>query len=389
MTSYPATGRPFRLGILGGGQLGRMLCQAAIPYDVEIHVLDPNPQCPAAEVCHKFTPGSFQDKATVIAFAQDLDALTVEIEDVSTEALKELTAQGLHVAPGPDTLETIRDKGIQKQHYADHQIPTMPFELFQDAAEVRQAIQDSRWQYPFVQKTRTGGYDGQGVTLIRSEEQLNKLFDAPSVLEQLCDIDKEIAVIVARNSQGEILTYDPVEMVFDPEANLIDYLQYPADLSPEVAESCRKIAKQTAESLKIEGLLAVELFLDQTGVVYVNEVAPRPHNSGHQSIESSVTSQYEQHLRIVLGMPLGNTEIKMPSIMLNLVGEPGADGPTMVLGMQECLQIPGVKVHLYGKVDCRANRKMGHVTIVDSDLQRASESLQEVRAKLKITSSNV
>lgn len=386
MSAYPATGRPFKLGILGGGQLGRMLCQAAIPYDVEINVLDPDPSCPAAEVCHQYTQGSFKDEQSVLDFAQGLDALTVEIEDVSTEALLKLSAQGIHVAPGPQTLETIRDKGIQKQHFDDHGIPTMPFENFKNAQAIQEAIQEGRWSLPVVQKIRTGGYDGQGVKVLKDASSLAQAFDAPSLLEQMCNIDKEIAVIVARNEAGEILTYDPVEMVFDPEANLIDYLLYPADIDQGTSLKCREIAQRTAESLKIEGLLAVELFLSQDGEIYVNEVAPRPHNSGHQSIESSVTSQYEQHLRIVLGMPLGNTDIKMPSIMLNLVGEPGSDGSTVVKGMSSCLAIPGVKVHLYGKVNCRAGRKMGHVTIVDSDLNQASRSLELVRQHLKIQS---
>lgn len=386
MADYPTTGRPFVLGILGGGQLGRMLCQAAIPYDVEINVLDPDSSCPAAEVCHSYTQGSFRDKETVLKFAQGLDALTVEIEDVHTEALAELAAQGLHIAPGPIVLDTIRDKGIQKEHYAMQNIPTMPFELFANAQEIKEAVNAGRWDFPFVQKIRTGGYDGQGVTVVRDASELKNIFDAPSVIEQMCNIQKEIAVIVGRAESGEIKTYDPVEMVFNPEANLIDYLRYPAELESTVAEKCRAIAQKTAESFAIEGILAVELFLDQSGGIFVNEVAPRPHNSGHQSIESSVTSQYEQHLRIVLGVPLGNTDIKTPSIMLNVVGSKGSNGPTKVTGLKECLELPGVKVHLYGKTECRANRKMGHITIVDPDLKRANQSLEVVRKNLKITS---
>lgn len=386
LAQYPLNGRSFRLGILGGGQLGRMLCQAAIPYDVEVKVIDPEALSPASQVCHEFVHGSFQDYDSVVQFAQDLDALTVEIENVNIEALEYLADRGLKIAPSADVLRTIRDKGIQKRHYAQHDLPTMPFELFEHADEVRAAVAEGRWKFPFVLKTRTGGYDGQGVMLVRDESRLDKLFDTPVIAEQMCNIDKEIAVIIARDTLGGIVAYDPVEMVFDPEANLIDYLRYPANLSPSLSQECIALALRAAESFQIEGLLAVELFITQEKQVVINEVAPRPHNSGHQSIESSVTSQYEQHLRILLDLPLGDTTIKTPSLMLNLVGASHSDGPTRVDGMKETCALPGTKVHLYGKKHCRAGRKMGHVTIVDQDLERAAKSLEIVRDNLVIRS---
>jgi 5-(carboxyamino)imidazole ribonucleotide synthase len=381
--TYPLVGRTFRLGILGGGQLGRMLVQSAIPYDVELAVLDPHKKCPASEVCHDYVEGSFANKEDVLAFAKDLDALTVEIENVSTEALEELESQGLTVHPSSRVLKTIRDKGIQKEFFYSRDIPTLSFQLVENKAELIERIDAGEFSYPFVQKARTGGYDGQGVQLIRSAEQIDKAFDCPSVIEPLCDIDKEISVIVARGVDGATVTYDPIEMVFDPDANLIDHLTYPATLSDEIAQRCIDIAESAAKALEIVGLLAVELFVEKDGTVWINEVAPRPHNSGHQTIEASATSQYEQHLRCVLELPLGNTDVKQPSMMLNLVAE--ESGPTKIEGLRETMALPGVKVHLYGKHECRPNRKMGHVTVLFNDHQEALKTVQEVRSNLRIT----
>jgi 5-(carboxyamino)imidazole ribonucleotide synthase len=381
--NYPVVGRTFRLGILGGGQLGRMLVQAAIPYDVELVVMDPQKRCPAAEVCHDFVQGSFALKEDVLSFAKGLDAITVEIENVSIEALEELEAQGVTVHPSSAVLKTIRDKGLQKQFFQKHKIATLPFHLVANREELLSRVERGEIAVPFVQKTRTGGYDGQGVQVIFEKSHIGKAFDTPSVIEPLCDIAQEISVIVARGVDGATATYDPIEMVFDPEANLIDYLIYPAPISDHLSKQCIALAESAAEALGIVGILAVELFVEKDGTLWINEVAPRPHNSGHQTIEASMTSQYEQHLRCVLELPLGDVDIKQPSMMLNLVAD--GSGVFKIEGLREVLALPGVKVHLYGKHECRPNRKMGHVTIMHKDHIKALETVERIRSTLRIT----
>jgi 5-(carboxyamino)imidazole ribonucleotide synthase len=374
------------LGILGGGQLGRMICQAAIPLNISIAILDPSDECPARSVCTRFQKGSFKDYQTVLDFGRSVDVLSIEIEDVNIEALLQLKSEGKVISPEPEAIQLIQDKGLQKLFYQKEHLPTMPFELFENAAEVREAIAQNRFTFPFVQKTRRAGYDGLGVLVVRSESDLSRLFDVPSVVEVCCDIDKEIAVIVARNAQGECVVYDPIGMDFDPRANLISQLVYPAHLSAEITQSAIVLAKNVIEKLNMTGLLAVELFLDKNGQLQINEVAPRPHNSGHQTIESTITSQYEQHLRSVLNLPLGSTHIKVPSVMLNLLGEPGFSGPVAYEGVSECLALAGVKIHLYGKAETRPFRKMGHVTILDQSPAEADRKAEIVRNTLKVKS---
>jgi 5-(carboxyamino)imidazole ribonucleotide synthase len=373
-----------RLGILGGGQLGRMLAQAALPLDIEIHILDPDPLCSAAGVAHRFVCGDFRDPDVVKEFAKDVDGLTVEIENVAVEALAELRDQGLAVWPQPEVLALIRDKGLQKEHYARHGLATMPFDLYENAAEILQAVESQKRPLPFVQKTRTAGYDGQGVRVIRTVEDLSKVMDAPSMVEDLCEVKHEVAVIVARRPSGEIAVYDPIEMVFDPRANLIDHLVYPAALSQEICDQARELALKTAQSFGIAGLLAVELFVDQMGRVILNEVAPRPHNSGHQTIEGSVTSQYTQHLRAVFDLPLGSTAVAQPAVMVNILGDEKTSGMAYWKGIESALEIPGVSVHLYGKKQTRPYRKMGHLTVVASTMDQALENAEKARRLLSV-----
>lgn len=370
--------KDFRFGLLGGGQLGRMLIQEAINYNVPIHVLDPSADAPCAPIAHSFTQGDFNDYRTVLGFGADKDVLTIEIEHVNTEALKELEAKGKKVFPQPHIIELIQDKGLQKQFYEKHNIPTAPFELVDSKPDPS--------QLPIVQKLRKGGYDGKGVQVLRSEQDLTTAFEGPCVLESLIDFEKELSVIVARNESGEVKSYPVVELAFNPKANLVEFLFSPATISPSVEEKAQQIAKQVAEKLQIVGLLAVELFLTKNGEVLVNEIAPRTHNSGHQTIEGNVTSQFEQHLRSVLNMPLGNTDRVLSSVMVNLLGEEGHTGAATYIGIKELLQEKGVHIHLYGKTETKPFRKMGHVTIVDDSLAKAKQKAFLVKEQLKVVS---
>lgn len=366
----------FALGVLGGGQLGRMLLQAATDLDVRLHILDPAADAPCAKLAPSFTQGSFADHDTVLAFGKGKDVITVEIEHVATDALEQLEKEGVKVYPQPRALRIIQDKGIQKQFYRDNDIPTAPFRLIEDKSEIS--------SFPVVQKMRTGGYDGKGVQILRSEADLDKAFDGPTVLEKLVPFTKELSVIVARNAHGEIRTFPPVEMVFNPEANLVEFLFSPADISEEVAREAAKIAIKTAECLDVVGLLAIELFLLPDGHLLVNEMAPRPHNSGHQTIEGNITSQYQQHLRAVLSLPLGATDAVMPSAMINLLGAPGHTGPVKYRGLDEALTVTGVYPHLYGKTTTKPFRKMGHVTVIDPDAELCKTRALQIIELIKV-----
>jgi 5-(carboxyamino)imidazole ribonucleotide synthase len=378
--SIPGT----KLGILGGGQLGKMLLPIAHQWDVETWVLDPSNTCSCAEICHHFVKGDFNDYETVYQFGQHVDVITIEIEHVNTEALLKLQQEGKRVFPEPKPLDIIKDKGLQKLHYQQHAISTSPFQLFENKAEVLAAIEKKSIQIPFVQKSRKAGYDGKGVLVVTKPEQLNELFDEPSMVEQAVNIKKEISVIAARNLQGEVETFPVVEMTFNPIANLVEFLICPAQIPNEIAREADILARKVMKSFELTGLLAVELFLTQTNELIVNEVAPRPHNSGHQSIEGCLTSQYEQHLRAILGLPLGNTTITLPSVMVNLLGEPNYSGKAKYEGFQEAMNMEGVKIHLYGKTETRPYRKMGHVTVLDADINEAIHKAKSVQNSLKI-----
>ena len=366
-------GADLRIGFLGGGQLGRMTIQAALDLDLRIEVLDPDPQCPCARIAHRFTLGDLNDAQAVIDWGRNLDVVTVEIENVSTEGLTALKAMGVRVLPDPAHLALIRDKGMQKQFYAEHGIPTSDFALVEDGrAEVL-----SRG-LPVVQKLRTGGYDGRGVQVIRSEEEARYAFDAPSVLEDAVAIDKELSVIVARSTAGEVKTYPVVEAVFN-ELNLVDYLVAPARISEAVEAEARQVALSVVEAMDFTGLLAVELFLDKEGRILVNEVAPRAHNSGHHTIEACGTSQFEQHLRAILGLPLGDTSQWTAAAMLNLIGALGASGVPTYPAFMDALAEPGLHPHIYGKAVVREGRKMGHVTILAETADAAEQRVHALR----------
>ena len=368
-----------KLGILGGGQLGRMFIQSAMSYGTPIHILDPNPNCPAANLCDSFTQGSFNDYDTVFDFGSGMDVLTIEIENVNTEALFQLEREGVKVFPQPHIIKLIKDKGVQKQFYKDNNIPTADFELCDSLEEVEQKA-----TFPIVQKMRKGGYDGKGVQILKSPEDLEDAFDVPSLLEKKIDFVKEVSVIVARNEKGEIRSYPTCEQEFNPEANLVEFLFSPAKISQETEKQAQGIAKTIIEKLKMVGLLAVEFFVLEDGSVIVNEMAPRTHNSGHHTMECNYTSQFEQHYRSVMNFPLGSTEIIQPGVMINLLGDKNHTGTPVYKGINEVMKQEGVYLHLYGKTETKPFRKMGHITVVNPDLDKAIANAREVAKSVKV-----
>ena len=369
----------FKLGVLGGGQLGRMLIQSGIDFNIPFTILDPDEHAPCATLA-EFHHGKLTDYETVMKFGRACDVITIEIENVNTAALKALVQQGKKVYPQPEVIELIQDKRVQKAFYKDNGIPTAEFILVQNANEVKAQASF----LPAVNKLGKEGYDGRGVQILRSEKDLDKAFDVPGLLEKLIDFEKEISVIVARNEAGEIKTFPVVEMVFHPVHNLVEYLFAPADLSEAIINEADAIAKTIITKLNMVGLLAVEMFVTKEGKVLVNEIAPRPHNSGHQTIEANITSQYEQHLRAILNLPLGDTALILPSAMVNLLGEANYSGLAKYEGFHEVAKLPGVHVHLYGKRITKPFRKMGHVTIVDKDIARLKKTVDFVKQTLKV-----
>ncbi|MBE7175034.1 MAG: 5-(carboxyamino)imidazole ribonucleotide synthase [Mucilaginibacter polytrichastri] len=371
-----------RLGILGGGQLGRMLIQEAISYNVITHVLDPDREAPCKSLCNAFVHGSLSDYETVYNFGKRVDMLTIEIEKVNVDALEQLEQEGVLVYPQPRVIRLIQDKGIQKQFFKENGIPTSPFQLISNKTQLKTA----NLSLPYIQKLRKDGYDGRGVYKVSDEAALENAFDAPSLIEEWVEFEKEIAVIVARNPKGEISTFPMVDMDFNPEANLVEYLVSPSALSDEVQKRAAEIAHSIAEKLKIVGLLAVEMFLTKAGDILVNEMAPRPHNSGHHTIEGNVTSQFNQHLRAIFDLPLGDTSARSHSVMVNILGEAGFEGPAKYEGLEKIMRQHGVFVHLYGKMLTKPFRKMGHVTVVDKSPELAREKADLVRNTLKVKS---
>jgi 5-(carboxyamino)imidazole ribonucleotide synthase len=369
-----------KLGILGGGQLGRMLIQQAINYNVTVKVLDPDREAPCRKLCDEFVVGSLGDYETVYNFGKKVDLLTIEIEKVNVEALEQLEKEGVMVYPQPRIIRLIQDKGLQKQFFKENDIPTADFQVISSAEQLKQ----SYIPFPYIQKLRRDGYDGKGVYKVIDESYLANAFTEPSLVERWIDFEKEIAVIVARNESGEVKAFPMVEMEFNPQANLVEFLIAPSTLPFEIHQEAESIAKKVAETLKIVGLLAVEMFLDKHGRVLVNELAPRPHNSGHQTIEGNVVSQFEQHLRAIFNQPLGDTACLNNAIMVNILGEPGYEGPAVYQGIEKILQRDGVYVHLYGKALTKPFRKMGHVTIVDADREQAIEKARFVQETLKV-----
>ena len=376
----------FTLGILGGGQLGKMLLTETLKYDIRTIVLDPSAEAPARFGCHTFFQGDLMDYNTVYQFGKQADLVTFEIENVNVDALERLESEGIKVYPTPKSLRIIQDKGAQKAFYKAHEIPTAPFEPFPSPALLATAVAEDRWTYPFVWKSTRFGYDGNGVKIVRNPQDLHALPEGPCIAELCADIDKELAVIVARSPKGEVATYPVVEMEFHPEANQVEYVLCPARIAETISDQARKIALQVAEAFGSIGLLAVELFLTKQGEIWVNEVAPRPHNSGHYSIEASYTSQFEQHLRAILDLPLGSTESKAAGVMVNLVGAEGYAGDVIYEHIEDVLSLQGVTPHIYGKRQTRPFRKMGHITITHPDIEQARSLAQKVKETIKVIS---
>lgn len=380
--SMEFSNKNFTLGVLGGGQLGRMLIQEAVNLNISVAIMDPDENAPCRFLCEKFVQGDLMSEAAVLDFGKHVNVLTVEIEHVNTAALLQLEAAGVSVYPQPLVLQMVQDKGLQKEFYRSHKIPTADFVLLQNKEELRKYSD----RFPAMLKLRKGGYDGKGVMKIKSEVDVARAFDAPCVLEKLIPFEKEISVIVARNHSGEIVHYPPVEMDFNPHANLVEFLYSPARINSEIELEAIRIARLVIEKTAMVGLLAVEMFVTKEGTVLVNEIAPRPHNSGHQTIEGNSTSQYAQHLRAILNLPLGDTAIIQPSVMLNLLGEQGYTGDAKYEGIEEAMKIPGVYIHLYGKKMTKPFRKMGHITVTDSRIEGAIEKAKKVQQLVKVIS---
>lgn len=375
-----------KLGILGGGQLGKMLCESASPWHINTSVLDKDGSFPAAKICHHFTPGDFKSETDVAAFGGNLDVVTIEIESVSEKGLQKLAEKGVATYPNARQLSIIKDKGLQNQFYTENGFPTPGYHFVNSKKEILDQLKEGKLDYPFVQKLRTEGYDGRGVSVIRSESDNDKILEGKSIIEDLVPIEKELAVIAARDQEGKVSSYDVVEMVFKPEANLVEYLRCPAQITEDIAEKARNIAESIITALDMRGILAIEFFLTKNGELLVNEVAPRPHNSGHHTIEACYCSQYEQLLRCILGLPLGSTQLKSPAVMVNLLGAEGYHGKVQIEGLEEALQVEGAYIHLYGKTETRPNRKMGHVTVIDRDIEKAVKKAKQIQSTIIIRS---
>ena len=374
----------FTLGILGGGQLGKMLLTETRKFDITTKVLDPSPDAPCRIACNTFVQGNLTDFNTVYNFGKDVEVLTIEIENVNIEALEKLQTEGVKVYPSPQTIKNIQNKATQKQFYATHGIPTASFQVFQNTESLKKAINEQQLTLPFVWKSARFGYDGNGVKIVRQLTDLNLLPNDQCIAESLVPFKKELAVIVARNAKGQVRTYPVVEMEFHPEANQVEYVLCPARIEEAVAQKARTIAIQVAQAFEVVGLLAVELFQTENDEILVNEVAPRPHNSGHYSIEAAYTNQFEQHLRAILNLPLGSTESKVAGVMVNLVGAEGYQGKVVYENIEQIMAMEGVTPHIYGKKETRPFRKMGHVTIVNPNINKARQIAEQVKNTIRV-----
>ena len=377
----------FKLGILGGGQLGKMLLTETRKFDIQTLVLEPSEEAPARYSCNGFYKGSLMDFDTVYQFGKMVDLLTIEIENVNLDALDKLEEEGLPIYPSPKTLRLIQNKGKQKDYYVSNDIPTSPHQRFVDLNDLRNALAKDELEFPFVWKCAQFGYDGNGVKICRSALDLVKLPDVECIAEEMVPFKNELAVIVARSVSGEIKTYPVVEMEFHPEANQVEYVICPARIDEKVAQKATEVALKVSEAFNHVGLLAVEMFQTEDDEILANEVAPRPHNSGHYSIEASYTSQFENHLRAILNLPLGNTDSKVAGIMVNLVGEEGYSGQVVYENIEKIMAIDGVTPHIYGKRETRPFRKMGHVTIVNENMTEARRIAEEVKNSIRVISS--
>ena len=369
-----------KVGILGGGQLGRMLLQAAANYPVETFLMENDEECPAAHLCHHFIKGDIRKYEDVIKFGKGLDSITIEIEAVNEDALEQLEKDGVKIYPKPGALRIIKNKISQKLFYKEHEIPTVSFVVTESLSDLRSKAD----LLPAVHKVAMGGYDGRGVQVIMTPGDFSKGFDAPSVLEKMMSIHKEISQIIAINDKGEPAVYPPVDMVFDPILNLLDYQISPADLPQQILWKVEAIAMKVVKDLKSPGIFAVELFVDKQGEVFVNETAPRVHNSGHHTIEANYSSQFDMLWRIMLGYPLGNTSQLLPAAIVNLVGAEGSQGTACYEGLREVLEMDNVFVHIYGKNKTKPGRKMGHATILHKDKQDLVHKAHRIKNALKI-----
>ena len=371
-----------KVGILGGGQLGRMLLQAAANYPVETFLMENDERSPAAHLCHHFTKGDIRNFNDVYAFGKSLDALTIEIESVNEDALEKLESEGIKIYPKPSALRIIKNKILQKQFYSQHNIPTAPFHVTNN----KQSLREQDAFLPAVHKIGQGGYDGRGVQVLRTKDDMDKGFDAPAVLEKMISIKKEIAQIIAVSNKGETALYPPVDMVFDPDLNLLDYQLSPADLDKEVLWKMEAVAMKLVKELKSPGIFAVELFVDNRNEVYVNETAPRVHNSGHHTIEANYSSQFDMLWRVILDYPLGNTKHILPAAIVNLLGAEGFSGDAKYEGLNDVLDMDNVFVHIYGKQQTKPGRKMGHITILSKEKQDLTYKAHLIKRTIKVCS---
>ncbi|MDR2123207.1 MAG: 5-(carboxyamino)imidazole ribonucleotide synthase [Flavobacteriaceae bacterium] len=372
-----------KIGILGGGQLGRMFMQNAMNYPYEIYFLEPDNQAPCSIFRDYFTEGDFKEYQAVMDFAKDKDVISIEIENVNVEAFKELRKQGKRIIPSPECLEIIKDKGLQKEFYVKHNLPTAEFYLVKNKNEL---VNHSSLSFPFIQKLRVGGYDGKGVQLIKNETNLDDVWDEPSVIEKAVIIEKELSVLVSKNATGEMKVFDVVEMVFDKRLNLVDHLFSPAEIEAEIAEKAKEISLKAVDSFQTAGIFCVELFLLKDETILINEIAPRVHNSGHQTIEANASSQYDQMLRILVDLPLGDVSTRKLSAMVNLVGEPGYEGNAEYIGLDKLVSLPETYIHIYGKKITKPGRKMGHVTVLGKYKSEIEEKIQFIKSNVKVIS---
>lgn len=370
-----------KIGILGGGQLGYMFLQNALQYPYEIHILDPSANAPCAPHVHHFVQGDFADFQTVVEFGKDLDAIGIEIEHVNVDALRELKLQGKRIVPDPEALAIIQDKSVQKKFYVDNEIPTAPYFELEDWKELICVVTE----FPLFQKANKGGYDGKGVQFLPSRNEIEKILRVPSVYETPADLNKEIAVVVVADGKGNLVNYPVVELVFNSEYNLLDYLLIPSELNESNAKEAEKIARKVVSALNSPGVFAVEMFLNKDGSIWVNETASRVHNSGHSTIEAAFSSQFDQMLRTLVGLPLGSTELYATSAMVNLIGAENEFGEPQIENLDEILKIPGVYLHWYAKEETRPGRKMGHITLVNNDVNDLKENIEKVNKTIKVT----
>ena len=376
----------FKLGILGGGQLGKMLLYDAKRYDLHTKVMDSNKDAPCNKIADDFIIGDITDYDDVINFGNLVDLITVEIENVNTDALEFLEKSGKKVYPSPKNLRIIQNKSDQKNFYSKNNLPTSRFKNYSNIEELKRNFRHDNFEFPFVWKSSRFGYDGKGVKIIKNIEDLDFSYDRQCLIEEKVSIKKELSVIVSRNTDGEIKCFPVVEMEFNEKSNLVEYVMCPANISKQTEEKAIIIASEIAKKFEMVGLLAVELFVTNKDEILINEVAPRPHNSGHHTIECCVTSQFDQHIRSILNLPLGETGILIPGIMVNLVGENMEEGNVNYKNINDIFDIPGVYIHIYGKKKSRLNRKMGHITIVNKDINKAIEIGKSIKNKIKVTS---